>query len=283
MTDDDVADGGVFVTVRDGYDAVYDALAHSATFNQIWRANAYGGNFPEEFAHISFLTLDEARRLLDLLAIDAGSVLVDVACGAGGPGLWAAQQSGASLIGLDPARAGVGNAQERARRVGLQDRSRFEQATFEQTGLPTATADAVMSVEAFQYAPDKRAALIELFRVLRPSGRLALICFEVDPSRAKGLPVLGVDPVPDYRPVLEETGFIVEIYEETPGWQPRVDGAFGAILDAKDQLTVEMGQPAAQAAIAEAMLTIQIKPYARRVLALASRPAHTPIVANRRW
>jgi len=44
-----------------------------------------------------------------------------------------------------------------------------------------------MSVEAFQYAPDKRAALNELFRVLRPGGHLALICFEVDPAKAAGL------------------------------------------------------------------------------------------------
>ena len=78
---DNVADDGVFETVRDGYDAVYDALAHSAVFNRIWRANAYGGDFPEQFAHIGFLTLDEARLLVELLAIDTGSVLVDVACG----------------------------------------------------------------------------------------------------------------------------------------------------------------------------------------------------------
>ena len=39
-------DEGVFETVRDAYDAVYDALASSPSFNRIWRTNAYGGTFP---------------------------------------------------------------------------------------------------------------------------------------------------------------------------------------------------------------------------------------------
>ena len=199
-------------------------------------------------------------------------MLVDAACGAGGPGLWVEQQSGASLIGIDPAAAGVAAARQRARAVGLQDRARFEQGTFEHTGLPDATGDAVMTVEALQYAPDKRAALAELLRVLRPGGPLAVICFEVDPVKANGVPVLGVDPIPDYRPLLEQLGFVVELYEETPGWQERVYGAFAAIVDARDELRAEMGERAAGGAIAEAMLTVAVKPYPARILAVGRRP-----------
>jgi SAM-dependent methyltransferase len=268
---DDVAEDGVFETVRDAYDAVYEALPRSTTFNRIWRANAYRGEFPEEFAHVSFLTLDEAQRMLGLLHIGQGSVLVDVACGAGGPGLWAAQQSGASLIGIDPAAGAITAARQRARAVGLEDRARFEQGTFEQVDIADETADAIMSVEAFQYAPDKRAALTELHRVLRPGNHLALVCFEVDPAKADGLPVLGVDPVADYRPLLEEAGFTIAAYEETPGWEDRVYSAFGAIVDASDELTVDMGERAAAGAIAEAMLTVAMKPYPRRILAVAAR------------
>lgn len=269
----DVSAEGVFEAVRDGYDAVYDVLGRSETFNRIWRTNAYGEDFPEEFAHISFLTLTEGRKVVDALDLDEGAVLVDVACGAGGPGLWAARETGASLVGIDPAIAGLTAARARARNVGLADRSRFEQGTFEQTGLADSSADGAMTVEAFQYAPDKRAALRELFRILNPGGRLAIVCFEVDPSKAAGLPVLGIDPVPDYRPVLEDAGFTVELYEETPGWRDRVYGAFQAIVDASDALTAEMGEQAAAAAIAEAMLTVAMKPYPRRVMAIGRRPA----------
>jgi hypothetical protein len=129
-----------------------------------------------------------------------------------------------------------------------------------------------MSVEAFQYAPGKRAAVTEFFRILRPGRRLAFIAFEVDPAKVAGVPILGVDPVPDYRPLLEAAGFKIRAYEETPGWQERVNAAFGAIAAAAGTLTAEMGEQAAASAVAEAMLTIEIKPYPRRVLAVASRP-----------
>lgn len=270
---DGVTEDGVFRMILDGYDAVYDALPRSATFNRIWRDKAYGGTFPAEFAHIGFLTVGEARRMLQLLDVDSGDVLVDLACGAGGPGLWAAQHSGAQLIGIDPAPAGVAAAGERARRVRLSEWSRFTAGTFERTGLPSQAADAVMSVDAFQYAPDKHAAMAELLRILRPGGRLVLIAFEVDPARVHGVPVLGVDPIADYAPLLARAGFVIEAYEETPGWRERVDGAFSAIVEASDALAAEMGEQAAGGVVAEAMLTVEANPYPRRVLAAARRPA----------
>ena len=236
---DDVTGDGVFQVVLDGYGAMYDALPSGELFNRIWRANAYRGEFPIEFAHIGFLTVTEGQRMLGLLQVTPGAVLVDLACGTGGPGLWAAQHTGATLIGIDPASSGVAAARNRAASTGLVQRSRFKQGTFERTGLPDASADAVMSVEAFQYAPNKRAALDEFLRILRPGGRIAFICFEVDPAKAAGLPVLGVDPIPDYRPPLEAAGFSVEAYEETPGWQNRVYGVFNAIVEAAGALTAD--------------------------------------------
>ena len=269
---DDVTDTGVFQAVLDGYDAVYGALAQSKTFNEIWRDNAYGGDFPQAFSHIGFLTLGEADRLVDLLGLGAGNLLVDIACGAGGPGLWVASQADASLMGVDPSPAGLAAARARALRVGLGDRARFQEGTFQQTGLPDGAADAVMTIEAFQYAPDKRAAVSEFHRVLRPGGGAAIVCFEVDPAKVEGLPVLGVDPIPDYSPLLESAGFVVDVYEETPGWDLRVTATFTALAEAADELVADIGESAAAGVLAEAMLTIQVRPYRRRVLIVARRP-----------
>jgi hypothetical protein len=85
--------------------------------------------------------------------------------------------------------------------------------------------------------------------------------------------VLGVDPVADYRPLMAAAGLTVEAYEETPGWQERVHAAFSAIADNHDTLTAEMGEPASAAAAAEAMVTLQVRPYPRRIMAVASRPS----------
>lgn len=266
----DVTGDGVFHAVRDGYQAVYQALPRGEAFNRIWREHAYRGEFPIEFAHIGFLALTEAQRLVELLAVPARGVVADLACGGGGPGLWVARQTGATLVGVDPAESGLATARRRAEAVGLAARSRFQRGTFEQTGLADGEVDAIMSIEAFQYAPSKRAALAEFRRILRPGRRVAFVCFEVDPALAGGLPVLGVDPVADYRPLLEAAGFAVDAYEETPGWQERVYGVFQALIDAADALRAELGEQAASGTLAEAMLTVAVKPYPRRILAVAT-------------
>ena len=269
--DDDVTDDGVFHAVRDGYEAVYAALPHGDTFNRIWRDNAYRGEFPLEFAHIGFLTETEGRRLLDLLDVGPDDTLVDLACGAGGPGLWAATQSGASLIGVDPAAFGLEAARQRAALTGLGERAEFRRGTFERTGLGDASAGALMTIEAFQYAPDKRAALREFARILEPGGRVAIVCFEVDPDKVAGVPVLGADPVADYTPLLEDSGFSIVAYDETPGWADRVYTTFRKVIDAADALNAEMGERAAAGALSEAMLTVSLQPYRRRVLIVARR------------
>ena len=257
---DEVMDTGVSRAVLEGYDAVYHALPRGQTFSRLWRMNAYRGDFPEQFAHIGFLTLPEAQRLRELLQIRPGEALVDLACGAGGPGLWMASQSAAFLVGVDPAT------------LASPPRARFQQGTFEQTNVADAAASAVMSIEAFQYAPDKRAAFAEFARIMRPGARAGIVCFEVDPAKVEGVPVLGVDPVADYRALMAAAGLDVEVYEETPGWQERVYAAYSAIAENSDTLIAEMGARTAAGAVAEAMLTVQIKPYPRRILAVASRP-----------
>ena len=129
-------------------------------------------------------------------------------CGAGGPGLWMAQQTGASLIGADPSAAGLAGRPEPEHVASLADRSSFQPGHLRADQPSRAGAvDAAMSVDAFQYAPGKRAALAEFFRILRPGGRVAIIAFEVDPAKVAGVPVLGADPVPDYVPLLEAAGF----------------------------------------------------------------------------
>jgi hypothetical protein len=72
----------------------------------------------------------------------------------------------------------------------------------ERTNLAAGAAGAVISIDAFQYAPRKRAAFAELARIRRPGARAGIVCFEVDLGKVAGLPVLGVDPVADYRPLM---------------------------------------------------------------------------------
>jgi SAM-dependent methyltransferase len=230
----------------------------------------HGPDYPEEFAHISFLPLAWLRALVEGLDLGPDELLVDLACGAGGPGLWAAKESGARLIGIDLTVAATKRASERVGPLGLSGRATFRQGTFEATGLESAKADAVMSVDALQYVPDKTKALTEVARILQPDGRFVFVAFELDRDRVSGLPFWD-DPVCDYRPILEEVGFEVNRYDQIPHWTEDVEAGFGAIVAQQDALKAELGEEAAAATVLEAAITHEVRPYSGHVLAVTTR------------
>ena len=256
--------------VASGYEAFYTAWGKSPTLRRIWREHITGPDYPEEFAHISFLPLAQLRSLTDGLSVTTGELLVDLACGAGGPGLWAAKETGARLVGIDLSPMAARRASERVGPLGMGGRATFSQGTFAETGLESASADAVMSVDALQYVPDKTKALTEVARILRPGGRFAFVAFELDPERAAGLP-FWEDAVADYRPRLEQVGFDIVRYDQIPNWAKQVAAGFGAVLQQREMLEAELGEAAAAATLMEAAITIEIKPYGGHVLAVATR------------
>lgn len=256
--------------VANGYDAVYDALPRSPTFQRIWAPLACGPEYPTGFENISFVTAAELEDVAGRLMLPAGGTIVDLACGAGGPGLWwASRCSAGRLVGVDLSGIGVTSARERARSLNLATGSHFVRGTFSSVPLRSEQTDGAVSVDALQYAPDKFAALREARRLLRTGGRFAFTAFEVEPDRVNDLPVLGDHPVDDFRPALEEAGFTIEHYGETPGWRDRVTAAYGAVIDAADVLALELGTPAYFALAGEMTLTLERDFYRRRVLAVA--------------
>lgn len=257
--------------IASGYDAFYATWGSSPTLRTIWREHVTGPDYPEEFAHISFLPLATLRALTEGLALRPNDVLVDLACGAGGPGLWAAKQTGARVVGRDLSAVAVQRAAERVAGLGLGGRAEFAQGTFESTGLPAGSADAVMTVDALQYAPDKTAAIAEVNRILRPGGRFAFVAFELDAERIAQVEGIWDDPVGDYRPLLEAAGFEVQSYDQIPGWQNQVRAGFGAVVAQQAALQAEMGEPAAAATVLEASITLGLQPYCGHVLAVATR------------
>jgi ubiquinone/menaquinone biosynthesis C-methylase UbiE len=256
-----------------GYDAVHGGMSKSPTLRRMWHELAEGLDFPEEFGHISFTTLPELHRMAGELRLGPGDTLVDLGCGAAGPALWMARETGAHATGIDISSVATARASTRATEMGLSDRTQFVVGSFQETTLESGSADGVMSEDALQYTPDKQAAVAEAARILRPGGRFVFTAYEFDPERAATLPVLGADPVGDYRTSLTDAGFSVDLYEEAPGWPEPMTATYSAILNARESLTREMGEAAVGALFMEMSMTLEHKPYRRRVLVAATKPA----------
>lgn len=77
--------------------------SRSPTLRHVWR-KVYGADYPEEVDPFSFVTLTDLRRISHELRVGPGQIFADLACGRGGPGLWIARESGATLVGIDFSR-----------------------------------------------------------------------------------------------------------------------------------------------------------------------------------
>jgi ubiquinone/menaquinone biosynthesis C-methylase UbiE len=154
------------------YDEGFADNARSQGMRRVWEV--VDPDLPAEVEPFSFVSADLLARVATELRLGTGQVLVDLACGRGGPGMHLARTIGASLIGIDFSRVAIEHARRRAADFGLADRARFVVGDLTATGLEDAVADAVVCIDAMHFASDIGAAAREASRVLRPGGRLVL-------------------------------------------------------------------------------------------------------------
>jgi arsenite methyltransferase len=114
---------------------------------------------------------------LDALALQAGEQVVDVGSG---PGLLAAEMAAqvgpaGRVVGLDLSDSML--ALSRQRHAGLATNRCLRFLKADATRLPFAdsTFDVAVSTQVYEYVPDVPAALAEVYRVLRPGGRVLIL------------------------------------------------------------------------------------------------------------
>jgi SAM-dependent methyltransferase len=131
---------------------------------------------PPYLLSTSLLGWDGIAEVVAGLRLPPGGALVDLACGRGGYGLEIAARTGARLTGVDFSAEAVRQAREQARRLGAT--ADFRLGDLSATGLAAGSADAVLCVDAIQFAPQPDAAYREIRRILTPAGRVVLTCWE---------------------------------------------------------------------------------------------------------
>jgi SAM-dependent methyltransferase len=103
-----------------------------------------------------------------------GRAVLDVGCGNGYVlGKYAAE--GARVFGVDLTGAGIALCRKRFALQGL--RGQFTVGNAESLPYPSSVFDCVCSMGVLHHTPDTRAAIDELYRVLKPGGRLILMMY----------------------------------------------------------------------------------------------------------
>ena len=155
------------------FDGWYADMAGSPVKDEIEQRHL---GLPPRLLSTSLLTWEGIAEVTAALRLSPGVTLLDLACGRGGYGLEIAARTGARLVGIDFSAEAVRQAREQAGRAGRA--ADFRVGDLVATGLDTGSADAVLCVDAIQFAPQQDAAYRELRRVLAPGGRAVLTCWE---------------------------------------------------------------------------------------------------------
>jgi SAM-dependent methyltransferase len=151
----------------DLYDSAYGNYV-SDTYQQV-RIETYG----EDFGQTSWVTTKESNEIPRLLDLRPDSYALEVGCGSGGYALHLAEKVGCRLVGLDINAFGVRNANQLALARGLASEVRFEECDASKN-LPfdDNTFNAVFSNDVLCHLPGRPEVLGEMFRILKPGGRM---------------------------------------------------------------------------------------------------------------
>lgn len=146
-----------------------------------------------------------------------GEVVVDLGSGGGLDVFLAAQQVGPTgrAIGIDMTPEMLGRARANAEASGYAN-VEFYHSTIDKIPLPDSSVDCIISNCVINLAPDKPAVFREIFRVLKPGGRVAVSDIALKGELPKEIAtsiaaytgcIAGAIKIEDYRAGLLKAGF----------------------------------------------------------------------------
>jgi SAM-dependent methyltransferase len=242
------------------FDGWYAGMTGSPVKDEIQQRHL---GLPPYLLSASLLVWDGIAEVVAELRLRPGGTLVDLGCGRGGYGLEIAARTGARLVGIDFSAEAVRQAREQGRRLGAT--AEFGVGDLAATGLGAGSADAVLCVDAIQFAPQSDAAYREIRRVLTTGGRAVVTCWEPLCRGDERLP--GRLRQVDLGAGLTAAGFAGVQVRDRPGWRARERAMW------EEAATLDPGDDAALRSFHdEGVRSLEIFGLVRRVMATATAP-----------
>ncbi|MGQ0777375.1 MAG: class I SAM-dependent methyltransferase [Pseudonocardiales bacterium] len=185
---------------------MYDLVLNQSVLHEI-DSTVFGADHLVEIRQLGFTCREEVGILRSWLSEQPAGILLDLACGAGGPGRLIADGLAECIVGVDLAGNALRRATDDLRSVTLI--GGYVVADAGLLPLRDRSVDVVLSVDF----PTIASFLHGIARVLRPGGRLLLSGWESRDPGFGHFPAL-------FDPLLAAVGLTVTHRYESPHWRP---------------------------------------------------------------
>jgi len=145
-------------------------------FDYVLWGSKHFGFYPNGKADISekeaqILHQDLVAKNLDL---KENEIVLDAGCGQGVVSTYLAKKYGTKVFGITLVPFEVERAQERAKNLGVWDKTNYQVLDYSATNFPDNYFDAIYTTETLSHSPDIKKTLKEFLRILKHSGKIAL-------------------------------------------------------------------------------------------------------------
>ena len=161
----------------------YDDTPFTAWFDQYADGQLHLGYWPAGREDQSFADAARGltRLLIEALQVDDDHRVLDVGCGVtAGPAIQLAEQTGCAVEGVTLEDSAEWIVPERAAAAGVDDRVTVHVGNAAQLPFADERFDRAWMIEMLVHVPDTETVLREVYRVLRPGGRIVIADFPTD-------------------------------------------------------------------------------------------------------
>lgn len=159
--------------------------------------------------------LELTAYLGQVMGLSPEDRVLDIACGRGSSAVHLAKKFGCHVTGVDYGEDNVAAARQHAAAQGSSHLTVFQQGDAERLPFEDSSFDALISECSYCTFPDRTKAAGEMFRVLRPGGRVGLTDMVVNGMLPEEMQTVlswvscigGAGPVDEYVSQLQKSGF----------------------------------------------------------------------------
>lgn len=137
--------------------------------------NLHHGLWYENTKNLQEAYENSNKCIADYLDVKNNDKVLDAGCGHGGTSIYLAKNYGARVVGINISEKQLERARKYAEKAGKDLKLEFLNRSFLDTGFEDESFTKVIAIESIVYAKDTMGFIKEVYRLLKPGGRLAVM------------------------------------------------------------------------------------------------------------